>query len=65
MKFIQMLLGLSASIANFACPWCKVHKDNRWDKSKPWDHYNTPAVSRTVDEIQAAATHGHHFSVKY
>ena len=24
------MLGLSAATANYACEWCKIHKDGKW-----------------------------------
>ncbi|CAB4024927.1 Hypothetical predicted protein, partial [Paramuricea clavata] len=34
LTFLLMMLGLSSATADYACLWCKVHKDNRWDTSK-------------------------------
>jgi hypothetical protein len=31
MKFLQILLGLGGSTGDFACPWCKIHKQDRHD----------------------------------
>lgn len=36
-KFILIMLGLSAATANYACTWCKIHKDDRWKMEK---HYH-------------------------
>lgn len=36
-KFILIMLGLSAATANYACTWCKIHKDDRWKTEK---HYH-------------------------
>ena len=54
MKFIQLLLGLNSSIGTYACPWCKVSKDDRGDVSLPWDHYHQDARFRTINEIKSA-----------
>lgn len=55
MKFIQILLGLSSSTANYACPWCKVAKDCRGDISLPWDFYHSQENFRTMNEIKQYA----------
>ncbi|XP_022794722.1 uncharacterized protein LOC111333422 [Stylophora pistillata] len=30
-KFILIMLGLNGATANYACAWCKFHKDDRWN----------------------------------
>ena len=52
MKFISMVLGLSAATANHACPWCKVHKNHRHDTTNSPAYFNTPPVARTMDELR-------------
>lgn len=52
MKFIQLCLGLSSAIAEYACPWCKVPKGDRGDLSKEWDYYHQPEHRRTIAEIK-------------
>lgn len=32
-KFILIMLGLKGATSHYACAWCKIHKDNRWDMS--------------------------------
>lgn len=29
MKFLLMVMGMNSATADYACVWCKVHKDNR------------------------------------
>jgi hypothetical protein len=51
LKFLLMMLGLSSATADYACLWCKVHKDNRWDTSKGMDFYNQEPNRRTLKDI--------------
>ena len=41
------MLGLSAATANYACTWCKIHKDDRWKMEK---HYHW--LARSLQEIK-------------
>ena len=50
MKFTQLLLGLNSSIATYACPWCKVAKEDRGNVSHPWDFYHSDQLFRSVKE---------------
>ena len=52
MKFMQICLGLWSSTGEYACPWCKVHKKDRGDMSKPWDFYHLTGNVRTINEIK-------------
>lgn len=52
LKFLLLIMGINSAISDFACLYCKVHKDNRWDMSKPQDYYNSDAIKRTIDEIK-------------
>lgn len=52
MKFLLMILGLSSAIADYACLWCKIHKDDRWDTSKPVNYYNEEPMRCTLEEIK-------------
>ena len=40
MKFLLMIMGINSATADYACLWCKIHKDDRWDTSKPFSQYN-------------------------
>lgn len=51
MTFLQILLGLGGSTGDFACPWCKVHKNDRYDMSKEWNFYHSSEFFRSADEI--------------
>ncbi|CAG2252094.1 unnamed protein product [Mytilus edulis] len=52
MKFIQICLGLVSSTGQYACHWCKVHKQDRGDVSKPWNFYHLNENVRTTSEIK-------------
>ena len=52
MKFLLMILGLSSATADYACLWCKIHKDDRWDTSKPMNCYNEEPMRHTLEEIK-------------
>lgn len=51
-KFILMMLGLKGAISNYACAWCKVHKNDRWKMDCHYNHFNTPPLSRSLNEIR-------------
>ena len=53
MKFLLIILGLSSATADYACLWCKIHKDNRWETSKPMNYYNEEPMRRTLDKIRS------------
>jgi hypothetical protein len=52
-KFILMMLGLKGAISNYACAWCKIHKDERWKMDQHYSYYNEPTLSRSLEEIMA------------
>jgi len=52
MKFLQIILGLGNSLSTYSCPWCKIHKDERVDLSKPFDFYQICLMDRTCENIQ-------------
>ena len=52
MKFLLMILGLSSATADYACLWCKIHNDFRWDTSKPMNYYNEEPIRRTLEEMK-------------
>ena len=33
-KFLLMIMGLNSATADYACLWCEIHKQFRWDTSK-------------------------------
>ena len=48
-KFLLIMMGMKAATSNFACVWCKIHKDNRWKMDLT--HYNSIPIKRTLQEI--------------
>ena len=52
MKFLLMIMGLNAATANYSCLWCHVHKNDRWDTSKPLNYYNEEPFKRTLDGMR-------------
>ena len=54
-KFLLTILGLSGATSNYACAWCKIHKDNRWNMSYNVHHYCSSELKRTLEEIHKLA----------
>lgn len=52
-KFLLMVMGLSGATSTHACLWCLIHKLDRWDTSKPLDHYTLGEMKRTLDHIKS------------
>jgi hypothetical protein len=52
MKFLQLVLGLGGSLCNYSCPWCRVHKIQRDDMTKPLDFYHTCGMQRTSHNLK-------------
>lgn len=55
MKFVDIFLGLNGPTANYACPWCHVHKSERTDLTKPMDYYESEDMKRTAENMQKNA----------
>lgn len=47
-----MVMGLSGASSTYACLWCKIPKQERWDMSKPKDFYCSESMRRTLQEIK-------------
>ncbi|KAL5508868.1 hypothetical protein EMCRGX_G004128 [Ephydatia muelleri] len=58
MKFMLTMLGLNAANSIYACPKCTVHRDCRWDVSKPESYYSTTMARTLVTLRRAFASHG-------
>eukprot|EP00731_Ephydatia_muelleri_P031016 Em0022g530a len=58
MKFMLTMLGLNAANSIYACPKCTVHRDCRWDVSKPESYYSTTMARTLVTLRRASASHG-------
>ena len=39
-KFILLMMGLKSATSHYACVWCKIHKNKRWDTSFTLDHFD-------------------------
>eukprot|EP00731_Ephydatia_muelleri_P035356 Em0116g8a len=58
MKFTLLTLGLNGANSIYACPFCTIHRDNRWDMSKAEAHF-TNTVVRTLATLRCGfATNG-------
>lgn len=51
-KFLLMIMGLNSATADYACLWCDIHKQSRWDTSQDWLFYNTEPLKRTLFKIK-------------
>jgi len=51
-KFLLTVMGLKGATTPYACLWCKIHKDRRWETDKHFAHFNTPPMMRTVMGIK-------------
>lgn len=47
-----MILGLNSAVADYACLWCKRHKEDRWDTNTPMSYYNEEPKRHTLEEIK-------------
>ena len=45
------MMGLKGATSHYACVWCKIHKNNRWDTSFNLDHYQSPDLKRSLKEM--------------
>lgn len=51
-KFFLMIMGLNSATADYACLWCEIHKQFRWDTSKDLLFYNKEPLKRIMDRIK-------------
>ena len=51
-KFILVMLGLNGATANYACAWCKIHKDDRWKTDQHFSYFNSEPLSRSLPEMK-------------
>ena len=54
-KFILLMMGLKGATSHYACVWCKIHKDNRWDTKFDLQYYQSPELKRTLEEMTQLA----------
>jgi hypothetical protein len=57
MKFLQIILGLGSSLSTHACSWCRIHKGDRADMSKPFDHSKTVKLWEDFLSLYRFITH--------
>ena len=50
-KFLLLMMGMKGATSIYACLWCKIAKDLRWKMDFGLDHYNTPPLLRTLEEM--------------
>ncbi|KAJ7384006.1 hypothetical protein OS493_024017 [Desmophyllum pertusum] len=50
-KFLLLMMGMKGATSIYACLWCKIAKDLRWKMEFDLDHYNTPPLVRTQEEM--------------
>ena len=51
MKYLQIVLGWWISMY-YSCPWCRVHKNQRDNMTKPFDFYHTRGMQRTSQNLK-------------
>lgn len=51
-KFILLMTGLSGATSHYACAWCKVHKDERWNMQYDLEYYNSSELKRTLQDLR-------------
>lgn len=51
-KYILIMLGLNRATGNYACAWCKLHKEDRWKMDKHFNDFNSPPLARTLQEVK-------------
>lgn len=51
-KFLLTLMGLKGATSLYACLWCKIHKDKRWETDKEFHYFNSPPMMRKLQEIK-------------
>jgi hypothetical protein len=50
-EFLLIMLGMKSATSNFACVWCKVKKENRWQMDKDLNCYNSPPLRCILQQI--------------
>lgn len=51
-KFLLTLMGLKGATSLYACLWCKIHKDKRWETDKEFHYFNSPPMMRKLQELR-------------
>ena len=50
-KYILLMLGLNGATGNYACAWCKIHKNDRWKMDHHFNDFNSHPLARTLQEV--------------
>ena len=56
--FLLTVMELKGATSLYACLWCKIHKDKRWETDKHFHHFNSPPMMRTLLEIKELVKKG-------
>ena len=51
-KYILIMLGLNSATGNYSCAWCTIHKDDRWKMDHEFNYFNSPPLTRTLQDIK-------------
>ena len=57
-KFLLTVMGLKGATSLYACLWCIIHKDRRWETDKHFLYFNTPPMMRTLKKIKDLVKEG-------
>ena len=52
-KFLLIMLGMKGATSHYACLWCKIPKEHRWQMDKDLDYYNSHPLQHTLEEETA------------
>ena len=50
LKFLAIVTGIDNATSTYACIWCKVRNDERYDADKQWSLLETEKGARTIEE---------------
>ena len=50
LKFLAIVTGIDSATSTYACIWCKVRNDERYDADKQWSLLETEKGARTIEE---------------
>lgn len=50
LKFLAIVTGIDSATSTYACIWCKVQNDERYDADKQWSILETEKGARIIEE---------------
>lgn len=56
MKFLLLALGLNAANSKYACRYCKIPKEDRYDMTKDEMYYWGPSMVRSIVDMKKLST---------